>query len=86
MRLPANLDFSAAKPLFEGLMALRGQPLAVDAAEVERFGAPCAQVLLAAKAAWAADGVAFEISAPSPAFASAASIMGFDHNLERSGS
>jgi chemotaxis protein CheX len=83
MRLPGILDFTAAKPLWESLTAARGQALALDASEVERLGAPCLQVLLAAKSAWAADNTEFHIAAPSPAFVAAASTMGFDHNLER---
>jgi chemotaxis protein CheX len=85
MQLPANLDYGAARPLWDCLMGLRGQPLTLQAADVERMGAPCLQVLLAGKAVWARDGASFQIEAPSPAFVTAAAIMGFDHQLEEVG-
>jgi chemotaxis protein CheX len=83
VRLPANLDFAAAKPLWLSLSALRGEALTIDAADVDRLGAPCLQVLLMCKAAWSEDGQPFQISAPSPALVSSLTVMGFDHNLEK---
>lgn len=54
-RLPKVLDMLAAAPLLEAFMDRRGNPLVVDGSEVERLGGQCLQILLAARAAWAAD-------------------------------
>ena len=67
--LPAVLDLTAAAPLAAEFMAHRGTPLMVDGSGVERLGAQCLQVLLAARMAWAADGHAFSIESPSGALA-----------------
>lgn len=63
--LPAILDLTAAGPLAAEFLAHRGTPLMVDGSGVERMGAQCLQVLLAARNAWAADGHAFSIESPS---------------------
>lgn len=66
--LPPILDLTAAGPLAAEFLAHRGTPLMVDGSGVERLGAQCLQVLLAARTAWAADGHAFSIESPSEAF------------------
>ena len=53
--LPAVLDIRAAGPLKAELLALRGQPVTLDASAVQRLGGLCLQVLLSARATWAAD-------------------------------
>ena len=68
VRLPARLDLNAAGPLAEQLSRLRRRAVVIDASEVERLGGLCLQVLLSARAAWAADGAAFEVGNRSPAF------------------
>lgn len=68
MRLSQVLDLAAAQPLLGTLSAARGTALHVDASEVQRVGGLCLQLLLAAQAAWRADGVAFSIVNPSAAF------------------
>jgi len=68
MQLPPVLDLAAARPLHAQLLAARGAPLDLDASAVERIGAICLQVLLAAHAQWSRDGVAFTISAASQQF------------------
>jgi chemotaxis protein CheX len=60
--LPAVLDIRAAAPLQAKFLALRGQPLTLDASAVERLGGLCLQVLLSARAAWAADGQALSVA------------------------
>jgi chemotaxis protein CheX len=75
VQLAQILDLGAAAPLKQALLAARGAPIAIDASQVERFGALCLQVLLAAKATWAADGHAFAIEAPSAAFLEGARLM-----------
>jgi len=54
--LPAVLDIRAAGRLQAELLGLRGRPLTLDASAVERLGGLCLQVLLSARALWAADG------------------------------
>lgn len=75
MRLPQVLDLGAATPLWSGFCDARGQPLHLDASEVERIGGLCLQVLLAAQAQWRADGVEFSIVNPSAAFADSVRLM-----------
>lgn len=76
LRLPESLDLKAAAPLQSELIALRHQPLDIDASGVQRLGGLCLQVLMSAQASWATDGVAFSISSPSPAFQEALSLFG----------
>ena len=54
--LPSVLDIRAAGPLQAEILGLRGQPLTLDVSAVERLGGLCLQVLLSARATWAADG------------------------------
>ena len=74
--LPAILDLTAAGPLTAELLAQRGTPLMVDGSAVERVGAQCLQVLLAARRTWAADGHAFSIESPSDALVETAAAIG----------
>ncbi len=76
VRLPARLDLNAAAPLAEQLRGLRGRAVAVDASKVERLGGLCLQVLLSARAAWAADHTAFEVANPSAAFQADLALFG----------
>ena len=64
--LPRNMDATVAADLKAELLALRGRPVRLDGAAVERFGGLCLQVLLAASQTWAEDGCACRIDA-SPA-------------------
>jgi len=48
-RLPPVLDLNQAAPLKTDLLSLRGRPVVVDAADVERLGGLCLQVLLSAR-------------------------------------
>ncbi len=81
MKLVPVLDLGAAAPLWANLCEVRGQPLEIDASAVDRLGGQCLQVLLAARAKWASDGVPFSISSPSPAFLEAAQLMMGDDDL-----
>ena len=74
--LPAVLDLNAAGPLASQLLARRGSPLIVDGSAVERMGAQCLQVLLAARKTWESDGQAFELIAPSTALITALAAFG----------
>ena len=76
--LPTELDIKAATPLATELIAARGKDVAVNAAQVEKVGAQCLQVLLSAAATWASDGHELALEEPSPAFADAIAIAGLD--------
>lgn len=54
--LPAIVDVRAAEPLKAELLALRGQPVTIDASAVERLGGLGLQVLMSAVRTWRADG------------------------------
>jgi len=74
--LPEVLDLNAAAPLAARLLALRGGAVTLDASQVTRFGGLCLQVMLAARAAWRADGNAFQVSGRSQAFDEALALFG----------
>ena len=65
LQLPAVLNSAQASALARDLGALRGNPLAIDAGSVRQIGALCVQVLVSARNSWAADGLAFSVSAVS---------------------
>jgi chemotaxis protein CheX len=54
--LPEVLDLPAISPLARELLARRGKPTVVDARAIQRPGAQCLQVLLAAIRTWERDG------------------------------
>lgn len=74
--LPPVLDLVAAPALLDGFLQRRGQNLAVDAGRVQRLGGQCLQVLLAARAAWEADGHGLLLQNPSEEFAASLELMG----------
>jgi chemotaxis protein CheX len=74
--LPAILDAKAAAPLLEFFIAQRGADLRCDGRGVRRLGGQCLQVLLAAQAAWAADGCAWSVAEPSPELVAALALLG----------
>jgi chemotaxis protein CheX len=76
LQLPAILDIQAASPLKEAFLARRGEDLVVDGAEVQRLGAQCLQILLAVRAAWAADGRNLTLENSSAHFISALELLG----------
>ncbi|WP_158744810.1 STAS domain-containing protein [Acidisphaera sp. L21] len=74
--LPPVLDLTAAGPLAADLLGRRGAPLMIDGSGVQRLGAQCLQVLMAAKATWAADGNYFSVEAPSDALTETLAALG----------
>ncbi|THD61034.1 STAS domain-containing protein [Phenylobacterium sp.] len=74
--LAESLDMTAASPLKAQLLAARGSALSLDASAVRRLGGQCLQVLLAARAAWTADGGDWRIATASEEFADAVRLMG----------
>jgi chemotaxis protein CheX len=75
-RLPPALDARAAAPLAQELRARAGSDLTLIAEDVQRLGAQCLQVLLAAQRKWAADGCRLHVRRGSEPFTWAASLMG----------
>jgi len=76
LALAPVLDLKAAAPLKAALIERRGHPLEIDAHDVQRMGGLCLQVLLAAAAAWRADGVSLRVGPRSEAFLDALRIFG----------
>ena len=66
--LGSVLDLKAAAPLKASLLEHRGEDVRIDASAVQRLGALCLQLLLAAKRTWAEEGHAFDIQPRSDAF------------------
>jgi chemotaxis protein CheX len=78
VRLPQILDLAAAAPLALELLSHRGKPTVVDAGGIERPGAPCLQVLLAAIRTWANDGVPLKFSHCEPPLLEHLRILGIE--------
>jgi len=76
LKLSETLDLCAAASLTGALRTARGEDLEVDASDVRRVGGQCLQVLLAAVAAWAADGRALTVSNPSSEFIEGVTLLG----------
>jgi chemotaxis protein CheX len=68
LTLPGVLDLRAAAPLKAQLQGHAAAPVELDAANVERVGGLCAQVLIAAAAAWRGADLSFRILNASQAF------------------
>jgi len=62
------LDLGAAERLHARLLELRGQPIDIDASQVERLGGLCLQVLISARNTWSGDGQSAVIGQASTAF------------------
>ncbi len=78
LQLAENLDLTAAVPLHETLLTMRGEDLVIDASPVERLGGQCVQLLLSARQSWAEDDASFAIEKPSQNFLSALAILGVE--------
>ena len=74
--LPPVLDLVAAPGLLESFVERRGDRLCIDASRVQRLGAQCLQILLAARNAWAEDGNALDIQNPSEDFTASLELLG----------
>ena len=85
IELPENLDMPAAAPLTEALLKRVGGPLAIDASKVQRLGASCLQVLLAAARTWKAAGDALTLQDPSPRFLEDLNLLGLEPGTFLSG-
>ena len=76
LKLPPVLDIVAAPGLLDNFLKLRGNQLSVEASKVQRLGAQCLQIFLAACAAWAEDNVTLQYEAPSEDFLYSLELLG----------
>src|SRR4051794_14860067 len=76
VRLPAALDARVVDSLTRDLLALRGQPVRLDASEVERVGGLGLQVLLSARLTWCSDAQDLAIVNASEAFQVDCALLG----------
>jgi chemotaxis protein CheX len=83
VQLAEVLDLTAASPLAQALLAHRGSDVTVDASRVNRVGALCLQVLLAAAATFKADGVRMRVDKPTEEFLEGCRLLGvsFDEDV-----
>lgn len=85
LQLPEVLDMTAAAPLAQSLLSHRGSELSIDASKVQRVGAQCVQVLLAAAATWQADGKRISLLKPSAEFLEGGRLLGVDLDQDITG-
>lgn len=78
LNLAPVLDLNEATALHGKLMALRGADLTIDASSVERVGAQCVQVLMAAKKNWDEDKLTFRFSKVSDTFSKTMQLIGIN--------
>ncbi|GCA48552.1 MULTISPECIES: STAS domain-containing protein [Sinorhizobium] len=78
LKLAPVLDLNEATVLHESLLALKGGAVAIDASAVERVGALCVQVLMAAARSWEADRLSFTFAEVSDAFIKTTQLIGAD--------
>jgi len=78
IELPEQLDMPVATQLAQSFAALVGEPLAVDGARVQRLGASCAQVMLAAARTWKSEGDALSLQNPSPRLLEDLNLLGLE--------
>ena len=76
LQLSQDLDGSQVKPLLDQLAKKRGNTLQINASKVERLGAPCAQVLVAAARTWRDEMHVLQIVKPSESFIEGIDQMG----------
>ena len=73
--LPVRMDPPAAEEMAEVLEHLRGAPVVLDGAAVERPGGLFLQLLAIACRQWRAEGVTFQLIGASPALADALALL-----------
>ncbi|MCD2183459.1 STAS domain-containing protein [Rhizobium sp. GN54] len=76
LSLAPVLDLNEATALRDKLLALKGSDLAIDASAVERVGALCAQVLMAAAKTWEADKRSYTFAKASEPFLKTMQLIG----------
>ena len=78
IELPENLDMPVAAPLAEAFGKLVSAPVEIDASRVNRLGASCLQVMLAAARTWNLEGDALSLKNPSPRFLEDLGLLGLE--------
>lgn len=78
LKLSPVLDLNEASILHGKLLELRGKPIEIDASAVERVGAQCVQILVAAQRNWQADRLDFSFSDRSDVFEKTLKLIGID--------
>jgi len=78
IELPEQLDMPVATQLAQSFAKFVGEPLAVDGARVQRLGASCAQVLLAAARTWKSQGDPLSLQNPSSRLLEDLNLLGLD--------
>jgi chemotaxis protein CheX len=78
LSLAKVLDLNEATALHGKLMSMRGNDISIDASAVERVGAQCVQVLLAAAKSWEDDKKSFSIAKVSNAFTKTMQLIGIN--------
>jgi len=78
IELPENLDMPVAAPLAQAFAKLVGEPVEIDASRVNRLGASCLQVMLAAARTWRAAGDALTLKDPSARFLEDLGLLGLE--------
>jgi chemotaxis protein CheX len=78
IELPENLDMPVAAPLAEAFGKVAGEPVEIDASRVNRLGASCLQVMLAAARTWKAEGAELTLKNPSPRFLEDLGLLGLE--------
>ncbi|MFB2549692.1 STAS domain-containing protein [Ensifer soli] len=76
LKLAPVLDLNEASALHGRLTELKGSPVVIDASAVERSGALCVQVLIAARNAWERDKLSFTFGKVSDAFRKTTQLIG----------
>lgn len=78
LALAPVLDLNEASALHAKLLELRGNGVEIDASAVERVGALCVQVLMAAAKTWDEDKQPFTLTTMSDAFTKTTQLIGVD--------
>jgi chemotaxis protein CheX len=82
LQLAECLDLAAAAPLRDEILEQRGSALVLDGSRVQRLGGLCLQVLLAARATWAADEKPFRVADATPEFRNCLERVGAESLIE----
>lgn len=78
--LPVHLDLTTCAPLRQEIEAMRGQPISLNAHQVDFLGAAGAELLLAAQAEWRASDLTFDLTQPSEGFLAGMDQLGLPHS------
>ncbi len=85
IELPEFLDMPVAAQLADAFLKAVGEPVALDASRVQRLGASCLQVMLAAARTWKVEGDPLSLQDPSPRFLEDLNLLGLEPGTFLSG-